>query len=625
MPTVRLTTAQALVRYLLAQYLERDGRERRFVEGVFGIFGHGNVAGLGQALQEYPELPYIPVRNEQAGVHAAAAFARMKDRLGCMACTSSIGPGATNMVTGAALATINRLPVLLLPGDIFARRNVAPVLQQLESPASQDVSVNDCFRPVSRYWDRINRPDQLLYALPEALRVLTSPADTGAVTLALPQDVQAEAFDWPVGFFEKRTWRIARPRPDVSAVARAARVISRAERPLIVAGGGVTYAGANAQLAELAEATGIPVCVTQAGKGAIPDSHRLCLGAVGATGTQAANRVAARADVVVGIGTRWSDFTTASKTAFQHPDVRFVNLNITDFDAAKHGGLMVVGDARATIDELGFMLDEKVDQAYADEIADERDAWLAIREDLVRPTGAKPVPQAELLGALNAALAPTDVIINAAGSAPGDLHKLWMTDDRKAYHIEYGYSCMGYELGAGIGVKLAAPDRGVWVLVGDGTYLMMSGDLATAVQERINLNVVLVDNHGFGSIGGLSEGLGSDGFGTRFRLREGETMGEDLLPVNYAAHARALGAVVFQPETLAELQDAIAEAAAFSGPAVIVVECDREARVPGYESWWDVPVAEVSTMPSVQAARAEFEENVVKERHLHALDPREES
>jgi 3D-(3,5/4)-trihydroxycyclohexane-1,2-dione acylhydrolase (decyclizing) len=623
MSTVRLTTAQALVRYLLAQHVERDGREERFFAGVFGIFGHGNVAGLGQALQEYPELPYIPVRNEQAGVHAAAAYARMKDRLGCWACTSSIGPGATNMVTGAALATINRLPVLLLPGDIFARRNVAPVLQQLESPSTQDISVNDCFRPVSRYWDRINRPEQLLYALPEALRVLTSPAETGAVTLALPQDVQAEAFDWPVGFFAKRTWRVPRPRPDVTAVARAARMIAQAERPLIVAGGGVTYSRANSQLVELAEATGIPVCVTQAGKGAMPDSHPLCLGAVGATGTQAANRIAAKADVVVGIGTRWSDFTTASKTAFQHPGVRFVNLNITDFDAAKHGGLMLVGDARATLEELAFMLDERVDGAYAEEIATERDAWLAIREALITPTGAKPMPQAELLGALNAALEPRDVIINAAGSAPGDLHKLWMTDDPKGYHVEYGYSCMAYEIPAGIGVKLAAPDRAVWVLVGDGTWLMMSGDLTTAVQERLNLNLVLIDNHGFGSIGGLSQGLGSDGFGTRFRLREGERLGETVLPVNYAAHARALGAVVFQPETLAELQDAFVQAAAFHGPTVIVVECDREARVPGYESWWDVPVAEVSTMPEVRAARAEFEARVVTERHLHALDPEE--
>ncbi len=624
MSTIRLTTAQALVRYLVAQHVERDGREQRFFAGMFGIFGHGNVAGLGQALQEFPELPYLPVRNEQAGVHAAAAYARMKNRLGCMACTSSIGPGATNMVTGAALATINRLPVLLLPGDIFARRNVAPVLQQLESAASQDVSVNDCFRPVSRYWDRINRPDQLLYALPEALRVLTSPSDTGAVTIALPQDVQAEAWDWPVGFFAKRVWRVPRPRPDVTAVARATRMIFQAERPLIVAGGGVTYSGANNQLIELAEATGIPVCVTQAGKGAIPDSHPLCLGAVGATGTQAANRIAAKADVVIGVGTRWSDFTTASKTAFQHPQVRFVNLNITDFDAAKHGGLMVVGDARATLDELGFMLDEKVDQAYADEVADERDAWLEIREGLVRPTGAKPVPQAEVLGALNNAMEPRDVIINAAGSAPGDLHKLWMASDPKSYHIEYGYSCMGYEIGAGIGVKLAAPDRGVWVLVGDGTYLMMSGDLATAVQEGLNLNLLLIDNHGFGSIGGLSEGLGSDGFGTRFRLRDGESLGEELLPVDYAAHARALGALVSQPQTLAELQDAITESAAFHGPSVVVVECDRESRVPGFESWWDVPVAEVSTMPEVQAARAEFEANLVNERHLHALDPREE-
>lgn len=625
MKTVRLTTAQALVRYLLAQFVARDGREHRFFAGVFGIFGHGNVAGLGQALQQHPDLPYIPVRNEQAGVHAAVAYARMKDRMGCWACTSSIGPGATNMVTGAALATINRLPVLLLPGDIFARRNVAPVLQQLESPSSQDISVNDCFRPVSRYWDRINRPEQLVYALPEAMRVLSSPADTGAVTLALPQDVQAEAFPFPAGLFEKRVWRIPRVRPDLGALARAARLISRAQRPLIVAGGGVTYSGANGLLRELAEATGIPVCVTQAGKGAIPDEHPLCLGAVGVTGTRAANRIARQADVVVGIGTRYSDFTTASKTAFQHPSVRFVNINVTDFDAVKHGGLMLVGDAKAALDELSFMLDCRVKPAYAEEVEAEREGWLAIREALVRPTGAKPLAQAVVLGALNAQLEPRDVVVNAAGSGPGDLHKLWMTSDPKGYHVEYGYSCMAYEIPGGIGVKLAAPTRKVWVVVGDGSYLMMSGDLATAVQERLDINLLLIDNHGFGSIGGLSEAVGSAGFGTEFRKRDGQDLVGSTLPIDFAAHARSLGAHVLQPDTLADLQDAIGEAQSFPGPAVVVVECDREARVPGYETWWDVPVAETSTSAEVQGARAEFEAHLAQERHLHALDPVEEA
>ncbi len=621
MSTIRLTMAQALVRYLAAQRVERDGRARPFFAGVFGIFGHGNVAGLGQALQEHPDLRYVPVRNEQAGVHAAVAYARQKNRLGCWACTSSIGPGATNMITGAALATINRLPVLLLPGDIFARRNVAPVLQQLESEGSQDVSVNDCFKPVSRYWDRINRPEQLLYALPEVMRVLTSPADTGAVTLALPQDVQAEAWGFPAGLFRERSWHVPRPRPDLDAVSRAARRIQQAERPLIVAGGGVTYSDANRALQGFVEATRIPVCVTQAGKGALSDEHPLCLGAVGATGTLAANRMARQADLVIGIGTRYSDFTTASKTAFQHPDVRFVNINITAFDAAKHGGVMLVGDARATLEELEFMLEAPcLGEPYASELASEREAWLDAREALVRPTGAKPLAQAVVLGALNASMNAQDVVVSAAGSGPGDLHKLWMAKDPKAYHVEYGYSCMAYEIPGGMGVKLAAPDRTVWVVVGDGSYLMMSGDLATAVQEGIDLNILLIDNHGFASIGGLSRSLGSAGFGTELCARgPAHELDGEHLPIDFAAHARSLGAAVFQAETLAELQDALADARSVAGPAVVVVECDRYAGVPGFESWWDVPVAEVSASESVRQARAEFEEQISSERHYHAL------
>ncbi|MFH1469323.1 MAG: 3D-(3,5/4)-trihydroxycyclohexane-1,2-dione acylhydrolase (decyclizing) [Pseudomonadota bacterium] len=620
MSTLRLTSAQALVRYLLAQRVERDGDVQPFFAGVFGIFGHGNVAGLGQALQEYPALRYVPVRNEQAGVHMAVAYARMKDRLGCWACTSSVGPGATNMVTGAALATIDRLPVLLLPGDVFARRDVAPVLQQLEREHSQDISVNDCFKPVSRYWDRISRPEQLIYALPEALRVLTSPADCGAVTLALPQDVQAEAFDFPAGLFAERIWCVPRARPDERASSRAARRIMQAERPLIVAGGGVTYSGAMGALRAFAEATGIPVAVTQAGKGTLPDDHPLCLGAMGATGTLAANRIARQADLVIGVGTRYSDFTTASKTAFQHPRVRFVNINVCAFDALKQGAEVLVGDARATLEELSFLLEgQRVEPAYAAEVAAERDGWQAIREDLVRPTGSKPLAQAVVLGALNAHLDPADVVINAAGSAPGDLHKLWVARDPHAYHVEYGYSCMAYEIPAGIGVKLAAPERKVWVIVGDGSYLMMSGDLATAVQEGIDLNVLLMDNHGFASIGGLSEGLGSAGFGTAFRTTEGA-----VLPVRLAAHAQALGATVMEPDSLAELQDAFRTAERMPGPVVVVVSCDREARVPGFESWWDVPVAEVSTMPAVQQARAAYEQSRRAERHLHALDPEED-
>jgi 3D-(3,5/4)-trihydroxycyclohexane-1,2-dione acylhydrolase (decyclizing) len=503
---------------------------------------------------------------------------------------------------------------------VFARRDVGPVLQQLERGYSQDLSVNDCFKPVSRYWDRIQRPEQLIYALPEALRVLTSPADCGAVTLALPQDVQAEAFDYPVGLFEERVWRVPRARPDEAALGRAARRIARAERPLIVAGGGVTYSGAMGALKTFAEATGIPVAVTQAGKGTLPDDHAQCLGALGATGTLAANRIARQADLVIGIGTRFTDFTTASKTAFQHPHVRFVNINVCALDALKHGAEMLVGDARAALEELTFLLEgHRVEPGYAAEIAAERDGWARIRQELVRPTGKKPLAQAVVLGTLNAHLEPGDVVINAAGSAPGDLHKLWVARDPHAYHVEYGYSCMAYEIPAGIGVKLAAPERRVWVIVGDGSYLMMSGDLATAVQEGIDLNVLLIDNHGFASIGGLSEGLGSAGFGTSFRTRAGE-----VLPVRLAAHAQALGATVMEPDTLAEIQDAFRAAERSPKPVVVVVTCDREARVPGFESWWDVPVAEVSTMPAVQQARAVYEQAQRAERHLHALDPEEE-
>ncbi|MBM4398413.1 MAG: 3D-(3,5/4)-trihydroxycyclohexane-1,2-dione acylhydrolase (decyclizing), partial [Deltaproteobacteria bacterium] len=516
MKTVRLTTAQALIRYLAHQHVERDGATRPFFGGVAGIFGHGNLAGIGQALQQEPGLRYLLVRNEQAAVHAAVAFARQKDRLGALACTSSVGPGATNMVTGAALATINRLPVLLLPGDVFARRNVGPVLQQLEHEASQDVSVNDCFKPVSRYWDRVNRPDQLPWALPQAMRVLTSPAATGAVTLALPQDVQAEAWDFPAGLFEDRTWHVARQRPDRDALARAASMIRASRRPVIVAGGGVTYSGANEALAALARATGIPVVATQAGNGALSFDHPEWAGAVGATGNLAANALAAAADVVIGIGTRWSDFTTASQTVFRNPLAEFVCLNVCEADAFKQGGCALLADARAGLEDLSCALEGwRIADAYAAEVARLRSAWASERERVTAPRAGAALPsQAEVIGALDAFARPTDVIVNAAGSAPGDLHKLWRPRDPKQYHVEYGYSCMGYEVPGGIGVKLAAPEREVHVLSGDGSWLMMSSDLATAVQEGIKLTVVLVDNHGFASIGALSGSLGSGGFGT---------------------------------------------------------------------------------------------------------------
>jgi 3D-(3,5/4)-trihydroxycyclohexane-1,2-dione acylhydrolase (decyclizing) len=614
--TVRLTMAQALVRFLACQWSERDGAEERLFAGCFGIFGHGNVAGIGQALQETPALPYYQSRNEQAMVHTAAAYARMKNRLSTFACTTSIGPGATNMLTAAAGATINRLPVLLLPGDIFARRNVAPVLQQLESEHSQDISVNDCFRPVSRYWDRIVRPEQLITALPEAMRVLTSPAETGAVTLCLPEDVQAEAYDYPKALFEKRVWRVPRPPPEAELVARAAEMIRTAARPIIVAGGGVIYSDATAALDQLVRATGLPVAESQAGKGTLPFDHPQSLGAIGATGTLAANRIALDADLVIGIGTRWSDFTTASKTAFQHPAVRFINVNVADFDAHKHAGLPIRADARAAIDALAAALrGYQVPRAHAERVAALRAEWDAEVDRLIGGAGTARPSQAEVIGAVNAAARPRDVVVCAAGSLPGDLHKLWRPRDPKSYHLEYGYSCMGYEVAGGLGVAMSDPARQVFVMVGDASYLMMSGEIVTAVQEGVKLAIVLIDNHGFGSIGALSESVGSARFGCEYRARgaDGQLSGATLA-IDYVANAASLGARAVRAGTTAELTAALAGARVAAGVSVIVVETDPSVRVGGYDSWWDVPPAAVSTMDSVKTARAAWEAAVKKER-----------
>jgi 3D-(3,5/4)-trihydroxycyclohexane-1,2-dione acylhydrolase (decyclizing) len=614
--TVRLTAAQALVRFLGAQYVERDGVWQRFFGGCFGIFGHGNVAGVGEALLAHGDvLPYHQARNEQGMVHIAVGYARMRNRLGTMVCTTSIGPGATNMVTGAALATVNRLPVLLVPGDIFASHEPDPVLQQLEVPWAGDVSVNDCFRPVSRYFDRISRPEQVISAALNAMRVLTSPAETGAVTLSFPQDVQAEAFDCPEAFLAERTWHVPRIAADAESLARAVTAIRSAERPVVVAGGGVIYSEASDALQAFCEATGIPVGETQAGKGSLPYDHPSSLGAIGATGTFAANRIAAEADLVIGIGTRYSDFTTASTTAFRDEGVRFVNVNVADFDAAKQSGVRVVADARAALEQLtealgGWSIPE-ADRERAARLNREWDAEVARLYSL----GREPLPaQSEVIGAVNDASAPEDVVVCAAGAMPGDLHKLWRTRDPKGYHVEYGYSCMGYEIAGGLGVKLAAPDREVYVLVGDGSYLMLPGELVTAVQEGVKLTVVLVDNHGFNSIGALSRSLGLDGFGTQYRFAEngipvldGDENPPPQLPLDLAANAASLGASAVRVEGVAELRDALANAREAETTTVIVVEVDRYEGVPGYESWWDVPIAEVSERPAVQRARAEYE------------------
>jgi 3D-(3,5/4)-trihydroxycyclohexane-1,2-dione acylhydrolase (decyclizing) len=626
----RLTTAQALIRFLSVQEVQRDGASHRFFAGCFGIFGHGNVAGLGQALHQFrDEFPYHPARNEQAMVHLAAGYARQRNRLGTYVCTTSVGPGATNMVTGAAAATINRLPVLLLPGDTFATRTPHPVLQQLEVPHDATVSVNDCFRPVSRYFERVQRPEQLIAGALEAMRVLTDPAETGAVTLALPEDVQAEAFEFPEEFLAPRTWTIYRQPAAPGAIARAVELIKSARRPLIVAGGGVIYSEALEALRAFVEATGIPVSETQAGRGALLSEHPLSLGAVGATGTAAANRLARDADLVIGIGTRWSDFTTASKSAFQDPDVRFINVNVASFDAAKHSGLAILADARAALEQLTPALAGwQVDETWQERSRREAEAWAGEVERLVsappRMPGGPP-SQAAIIGAINDAAGQTGVAVCAAGSAPGDLHKLWRArdPDGKSYHVEYGYSCMGYEIPGAIGVKLAAPERPVFVFIGDGSYLMLPGELVTAVAERVPLVIVLVDNHGYASIGALSRSVGSSGFGTHYRFAANgslpldavdggalaEPAGSDVLPLDLAANAESLGARVIRTNSIEKLAGALADAQTAEGPVVIYIEADRYAGVPNYESWWDVPVAEVSEEDSVRAARERYEQS----------------
>ena len=624
---IRLTVAQALVKFLGVQYSESDGEEQKLFAGCFGIFGHGNVAGIGQALLqaelEEPEtLPYILGRNEQAMVHTAVAYARMKNRLQTYAVSSSVGPGATNMLTGAALATINRLPVLLLPADTFADRSASPLLQELELPQSGDVTVNDAFRPVSKYFDRILRPEQLPAALMSAMRVLTDPVETGAVTLCFPQDVQAEAYGWPAALFEKRVWHVTRPVPERLVLEAAAAIIKSAKRPLIVAGGGVMYSRAQEALARFCRVTRIPVGQTQAGKGTLAYNHPQCLGAIGSTGTTAANAIARDADLVIGIGTRYSDFTTASRTAFQNPDVRFVNINVAGLDAIKHAGLSVVADARETLDALPPLLDRyRVDGSYIVNYTELNAAW----EETVQRAYLPPTPNAgagglltqnEVIGMVNELSDSRDVVVCAAGSMPGDLHKLWRTRDPKGYHVEYGYSCMGYEIAGGIGVRLACPDRDVFVMVGDGSYLMMATELVTAVQEGIKVITVLVQNHGFASIGSLSESLGSQRFGTSYRYRNPETgrLDGDKLPVDLAANAASLGVEVIKAMTVGEFAEAIKVAKAAAHSIVIYVETDPLISAPDSESWWDVPVSATSTLESTKQARKIYEEHKATQR-----------
>lgn len=624
--TVRLTTAQATIRFLINQYSERDGKEYRLIPGTFGIFGHGNVCGIGQALlqNELDSTPdggvmeyYMP-RNEQGAVHAAAAFAKAKNRLQTLAVTTSIGPGALNMVTGAALATTNRVPVLLLPSDQFATRYPDPVLQQLEDPRSLDVTVNDAFRCVSRFFDRINRPEQLMPSLMNAMRVLTDPAETGAVVLAMPQDVQAEAFDWPVEMFEKRVWHVRRPAVSETEMARAAAIIKSAKRPLIVSGGGTIYAEASQELRDLASATGIPVSDTQAGKGAINFDHECAVGGVGSTGANSANHLADKADVVIGVGTRYSDFTTASHTQFKNPDVRFVNINVKAFDAAKHAGEMVVADAKLALAALKEALgDYRVSEDYSREIASEREDWFEKTAECYGAHDQELPAQTEVFGALNDMMGDNDVVINAAGSMPGDLQCLWQAKTPVQYHVEYAFSCMGYEIPAAMGVKMALPDSEVVAIVGDGTYQMLPMELATVVQENIKVIYVLLQNYGFSSIGALSESRGSQRFGTRYRMGAGNPHNEDgeLLPVDIAKNAESWGLKVLKVHTIEEFRDAYRQAEKSEQAVMIHIETNLFGPNPPNCSYWDVAVPEVSRIESTQQARKEYEEALVDQRH----------
>ncbi|MBC9728008.1 3D-(3,5/4)-trihydroxycyclohexane-1,2-dione acylhydrolase (decyclizing) [Streptomyces sp. TRM68367] len=619
--TRRLTTAQALVRFLAAQYTERDGVRRRLIAGTWGIFGHGNVAGVGQALLEAGEdvMPYHQGRNEQAMVHAAVGYARQLGRLSAQAVTTSIGPGATNLVTGAALATINRLPVLLLPGDYFASHAPDPLLQQLEHPVEADVSVNDSLRPVSRYFDRVTRPEALIPSALKAMRVLADPAETGAVTLALPQDVQAEAYDWPEEFFAERVWYVRRPAPDPVELTAAVEAIRAAERPLIVAGGGVHHSEAEAALKSFVEATGIPVASTQAGKGSLRYDHPADLGGIGHTGTSVSDDIARAADLVIGVGTRYSDFTTASGTLFQNPDVRFLNLNITAFDAHKLSASTLVCDARTGLTGLTQALaDHRVADAYEAEYRAGKERWDQVVEAAYRADDESAVPtQTQVLGALDAVVGDDDVVINAAGSLPGDLHKLWRSRSPRQYHLEYGYSCMGYEIPAGIGIQQAAPDTVVWSLVGDGTYLMMPTEIVTAVQEGLPVNIVLIQNHGYASIGGLSAETGGERFGTDYRYRSADgTFSGAPLPVDLAANAASLGMDVLRAKTVRELRAALATARASDRPTCVYVETDiMNPTSPGPQAWWDVPVAEAASREAAVEARERYDHHLAGRRH----------
>ncbi|SMO41685.1 3D-(3,5/4)-trihydroxycyclohexane-1,2-dione acylhydrolase (decyclizing) [Melghirimyces algeriensis] len=642
MNTVRLTTAQALIRFLNQQYVEFDGNERKFVHGIFTLFGHGNVLGIGQALEEEAgDLGVYQGRNEQGMAHAAIAFAKQRHRKQIIACTSSVGPGSANMVTAAATASANSIPLLLLPGDTFAMRQPDPVLQQVEHPHDMTLTTNDAFRAVSKYWDRVNRPEQLMTAMIQAMRVLTDPANTGAVTIALPQDVQGEAYDFPEIFFKKRVHRIDRRVPATADLQEAVTLLRRKKKPLLLCGGGVRYSEAGDVLRRFAEKFNIPYGETQAGKSAVESDHSHNLGGIGVTGNLAANRIAQEADLIIGVGTRYSDFTTASKRLFQHPELEFLTINISDYHATKLDSVKLVADARLALEALEKEL-EATDyrSGYTNEIKRAKDAWekeldrlhhtcyddegfkpeIAGQLDEVLPEFAalhrSRLTQTEVIGEVNRQIDSKAVVVGAAGSLPGDLQRMWQAREPNTYHMEYGYSCMGYEISGSLGVKVAEPDREVYAMVGDGSYLMLHSELVTSLQEGKKINVVLFDNASFGCINNLQMENGMGSLGTEFRYRKPDThqLEGGLMPIDFAKAASAYGVKTYSVRNRKELREALDDAKKQTVSTLIDIKVLPKTMTGDYESWWHVGVAEVSGNPRVRQAYRDKEENLKRAR-----------
>ena len=619
--TIRLTMAQALVKYLQVQYSERDGKTRRLIPSIFGIFGHGNVAGLGQALCECgQELPYRQPRNEQSMVHTALGFAKANHRLATLACTSSIGPGATNMITGAATAATNRLPVLLLPSDYYATRYQGPVLQQLEHPVSADVSVNDCFRPVSRFFDRITRPEQLLTALPEAMRVLTDPADTGPVTLSLPQDVQAHAYEYPAHFFERRDWRVERRAPDPQRISEAVELLKASERPMIIAGGGVHYSEAWDELQSFSVKFGIPVSETSAGKGALRNASPLLLGGQGVNGTPVAGKISSQADLVISIGGRLMDFTTGSQSAFNNPAVKFININVGNHDAYKQGGVPIIADAREALVALtktAEAAEVQPNAAYVQEITALNREWQQLLENEVsQETPGEAMSQGQLVRVLNDEAQPGDTVIGAAGTPPGDLLKMWDATGGRSCHLEFGFSCMSYEIPAGLGVRMTQPEGEVYVFIGDGTYLMNPTELVTSMQDNLKLTLVISENHGFQSIRALQMLRAGRSFGNEFRSRDMEKnlLEGGYMKIDFAQNAASFGAKAWHMTTPEGVRHALREARGESQTCVIVADVEPHHYLPDSGVWWDIAAAESSEDPETQSRRQEYEEGLPLQR-----------